>query len=95
MKHVVRTRDTCFNRPRIDGTRMPTATVWSASRGGRDVDYVRENWPHLTDAQIMAAIRYERRWYRRLGRRLPRVTILVDRWHGDEEREITIGGWGW
>jgi uncharacterized protein (DUF433 family) len=91
---IVRTRDVVFNKPRIDGTRIYTSLIWRASEGGHDIDYVLKNWPHLTREQIDAAIRYERRWYRRLGRRLPLVTVVVET-NSAEERDFQIGGWGW
>ncbi len=49
---IVRTWGTCGGEPRLDGHRL---TVWFF-RGHREhIDYLKENWPYLTDAQIAVA----------------------------------------
>lgn len=94
MKHIVRNRDVIGGKPRIVGTRLSTSLIRQASRDGADVEYVLTNWPHLTREQIDAAIRYERRWYRRLGRRLPVLYVNIET-YDQRERDFQIGGWGW
>lgn len=94
VNHIVRTRDVIGGRPRIDGTRLSSAFIWRASLDGTEVDYVLRNWPELAREQIDAAIRYERRWYRRLGRRLPVLYLNIET-YDQRERDFQIGGWGW
>lgn len=64
---IVRTPDTCGGKPRLDGTRLTTEwfrqNVESAGRG-----FVKAHWPYLTDADIDAALAYERLPHRRLRR---------------------------
>lgn len=68
MTRIVRTRDTCGGRPRIDGTRITTDTIYLMWCGDRGVEFVQQAYPHLTVEQVNAALNYELRWYRRLRR---------------------------
>lgn len=67
MTRIVRTRDTCGGRPRIEGTRVTTDTIYQTWHAN-GLEFVQMGWPHLTAEQIDAALNYELRWYRRLRR---------------------------
>lgn len=74
---VVRTPDICFNKPRLAGTRWYTGIVI-----GWDYDRVAllAGYPHLTEAQIDTAIRFEQTPRRRLGRRIVRLRRWLAAW---------------
>jgi uncharacterized protein (DUF433 family) len=58
---VVRTPETCWGRPRIEGTRIKVeqVVVWHDRMGMTPAEIV-ERWPHLTLAGIQAALAYYR-----------------------------------
>jgi uncharacterized protein (DUF433 family) len=64
---IVRTKDTCFGKPRIRGTRVTTSTILHCHEAGWSVAFIADEFD-LTHDQIEAALRYERRQHRRLGR---------------------------
>jgi len=45
-------------RPIITGTRIPVSTIIIYYKQGKDVDEILELYPHLTPAQIHAALSY-------------------------------------
>lgn len=70
-------------RPVLAGTRIDTSTIREFWEDGYDVPEIIEQFPHLSTAQIMAAIAYERTRRRRLerwtARRLQGVARLSER----------------
>lgn len=58
---IVRTPGTCSGKPRIDGTRIKVEQVvlWH-DRMGMDPAEIAGRWPHLTLADIEAALAYYR-----------------------------------
>lgn len=62
---IVRDRDVLGGKPIIEGTRIRSAMVRSYDY---DIWAIRDEYPHLTYAQINAAIAFERHWSRRLQR---------------------------
>jgi uncharacterized protein (DUF433 family) len=59
---IVQDADTCFGKPRIEGTRFPTLTLWHADCDGMGIEEMiaPDMWPHLTREQIEAALEFER-----------------------------------
>lgn len=57
--HIVCTPDTCFGKPRIDGTRIRVQDVvaWHV-HGGQSVDEILTQFPQLKRAEIYAALTY-------------------------------------
>lgn len=62
---IVRDREIMHGLPCIANTRVPSAMVRSFDY---DVELIRDEYPHLTYAQINAAIDHDRHWSRRLRR---------------------------
>jgi uncharacterized protein (DUF433 family) len=62
---IVRDPDILGGASRIEGTRIRPAMVRSYDY---DVAVIRDQYPHLTYAQINAAIEYELHWSQRLRR---------------------------
>ena len=56
---IVRNRYVLGNRPVLDGTRIPTSTVWNFYEEGYDTDAIIRAYPRLTPADVDAAIAYE------------------------------------
>lgn len=75
-QHITRTKGVCGGEPCIAGTRITTRHVWDFRPWS--MAQIRES--HLTIAQVDAALRYERRWYRRLGRRVEAARQRLGRW---------------
>lgn len=67
MTRIVRTRDTCGGRPRIEGTRVTTSTILHCHEAGWSVAFIADEFDLFT-AEIEAALRYERRPHRRFSR---------------------------
>lgn len=80
---IVRTPDVLGGEPRVDGAingRMPTRMVWEMVRDGRDYDYIFENY-RITRWETDAAVAYENRLHRRIGRRVEAAKrALCVRW---------------
>lgn len=81
--HIARTLNVLGGEPRIDGVlngRMSTRQVWEMVRAGRDYLYIWENYK-LPRWETDAAVAYENRLIRRLGRRIEAVKhALCWRW---------------
>ena len=58
-EHIVKTPGTCWGKPRIAGTRIKVeqVVIWHERMGMRPVEIV-SKWPHLTLADIYAALTY-------------------------------------
>lgn len=58
-EHIVRTPDTCWGKPRIAGTRIKVEQVvlWHERQGMSPAEIV-SKWPHLTLADVHAALAY-------------------------------------
>lgn len=56
---IVRNRYVLGNRPVLDGTRIPTSTVWNFHEAGYDADAIIHAYPRLTPDDIRAAVAYE------------------------------------
>jgi uncharacterized protein (DUF433 family) len=58
-EHIVRTPETCWGKPRIAGTRIKVEQVvlWHMRQGLTPAEIV-STWPHLTLADIHAALAY-------------------------------------
>jgi uncharacterized protein (DUF433 family) len=59
---IVQDEHTCFGKPRLEGTRFPTITLWSAYREGMTIEEMigPDYWPHLTREQVEVALQFER-----------------------------------
>lgn len=57
---VVRNRYVLGGRPALDGTRIPTSTVWNYHEAGYDTAAIISEYPQLTPTDIEAAIAYEK-----------------------------------
>jgi uncharacterized protein (DUF433 family) len=56
---IVKTPDTCFGRARIAGTRIKVEHIYNwVERAGMTPVEVVEQYPHLTKAQVYAALAY-------------------------------------
>jgi uncharacterized protein (DUF433 family) len=58
---IGRHRDVHSNRPVVEGTRIPTSTIWSFHKAGYSVEDILREYPSLTVDDIRAALKYERR----------------------------------
>jgi uncharacterized protein (DUF433 family) len=58
-EHIVRTPETCWGKPRIAGTRIKVeqVVVWH-ERIGMSPEEIISEWPHLTLADVHAALTY-------------------------------------
>jgi uncharacterized protein (DUF433 family) len=58
-EHVVRTPGTCWGKPRIAGTRIKVeqVVIWH-ERTGMSPEQIVSEWPHLTLADVHAALTY-------------------------------------
>ncbi len=56
--HVAATPDVCGGRPVIRGTRTPVKSIVGYHKLGLPVDEILEGLPHLTPAQVYAALSY-------------------------------------
>jgi uncharacterized protein (DUF433 family) len=57
---IERKRDVARNAPRVSGTRIPTSAIWSFHLAGFNVDRIVREYPTLTEADVRAAIDYEK-----------------------------------
>jgi uncharacterized protein (DUF433 family) len=57
--HIIKNRYVLGNRPVLDGTRIPTSTVWNFHEAGYDAEAIISEYPQLSPADIEAAIAYE------------------------------------
>lgn len=55
---IIRTPETCGGRPRIAGTRMPVQSIALDYKAGMSPEEIAAEFPHLTLAQIYAALAY-------------------------------------
>lgn len=77
---IVRTADTCWGAPRIDGTRIETRLVWELVQSGRTHQDIFDEYG-IPRWEIDAAVAYEKRLVRRLGRRIEVLQVrLCRRW---------------
>jgi uncharacterized protein (DUF433 family) len=58
-EHIVKTPETCWGKPRIAGTRIKVeqVVIWHEQMGMSPAEIV-SRWPHLTLADISAALAY-------------------------------------
>ena len=56
--HIIATADTCFGKPRINGTRITVELVLSYIATGKTEADILEAYPHLTVEQIRAAVAF-------------------------------------
>jgi uncharacterized protein (DUF433 family) len=56
---IVRRRGVMGGDPVLAGTRIPTKAVWSFHEAGYDTPGILEQYPHLTEDDVRAAIAYE------------------------------------
>src|SRR3954453_19474499 len=56
--HVVRSPGTCGGAPRIDGTRIRVSQIVLMTEQGMSADEIVSDFPHLTLAQVYAALSY-------------------------------------
>jgi uncharacterized protein (DUF433 family) len=56
---VVRNRYVVHNAWVMSGTRVPTEAIWNYHRAGYDVDAIIREYPRLTPADVVAAIKFE------------------------------------
>ena len=66
---IARNRYVMHNNPVIAGTRVPTSAIWNLREAGYSSKRIIEEYPRLTEADIVAAIRFEaeNRAARRVG----------------------------
>jgi uncharacterized protein (DUF433 family) len=57
---IIRNRYVLGNRPVLDGTRIPTSTVWNFHEAGYGTAAIISEYPQLTPADVEAAITYEK-----------------------------------
>jgi uncharacterized protein (DUF433 family) len=55
---LVRTPGTCGGRLRIDGTRMTVNQIASCYKQGASAEDIADQYPHITLAQVYAALAY-------------------------------------
>jgi uncharacterized protein (DUF433 family) len=55
---IVRSPETCGNRPRIVGTRMTVGRIATLWQQGLTAEEIHSEYPHLNLAQIYAALAY-------------------------------------
>lgn len=55
---LVRTHDTCGGRLRIDGTRITVLHIATLFQQGLGAEEIADQYPHLTLAQVYAALAY-------------------------------------
>lgn len=58
---VVRNRYVVHNAWVVDGTRIPTSAIWSFHKAGYSDSAIIEEYPRLTQADVHAAIAFERK----------------------------------
>lgn len=56
--YIVQTPGICGGRPAVKGTRITVPDIAFRHRRGESVDETLEAWPHLTPAQVHAALSY-------------------------------------
>ncbi|HZW29348.1 MAG TPA: DUF433 domain-containing protein [Isosphaeraceae bacterium] len=58
-EHIVKTPETCWGKPRIAGTRIKVeqVVIWHEQMGMSPAEIV-SRWPHLTLADVSAALAY-------------------------------------
>jgi uncharacterized protein (DUF433 family) len=55
---IVRSPETCGNRPRIAGTRITVGRIAALWKQGIDAEEIQNEYPHLELAKIYAALAY-------------------------------------
>jgi uncharacterized protein (DUF433 family) len=55
---IIRSPETCGNRPRINGTRMTVGRIATLWQQGLSAEAIYREYPHLTLVQIYAALAY-------------------------------------
>lgn len=78
---IVATPGVVSGKPRLAGTRIYTTSIWSFHRAGYDVAGIIEAYPHLTRADVLAAVAFElgRRYERRKRKRGGFVALPLER----------------
>jgi uncharacterized protein (DUF433 family) len=56
---IARNRYVMHNNPVIAGTRVPTSAIWNLREAGYSSERIIEEYPRLTEADIVAALRFE------------------------------------
>lgn len=56
---VERVRGRCGGRPVVEGTRLPTATLYGAFMHGWSLRNIARQYPMATKAQVESALRFE------------------------------------
>jgi uncharacterized protein (DUF433 family) len=56
--HIVKSADVIGGMPRVEGTRFSVLQIRNWIESGMDLDYIVENFPPLTPAQIYDALSY-------------------------------------
>ncbi|HEY2412591.1 MAG TPA: DUF433 domain-containing protein [Pirellulaceae bacterium] len=56
--HIIATPGTCGGVPRIDGSRIRVSQIVLMTEQGMSADEIVSNFPHLTLAQVYAALSY-------------------------------------
>jgi uncharacterized protein (DUF433 family) len=51
----------CFGKPRIDGTRMPIASILEYLSSGMSIKELIEDFPFLTEADVLEALAFSAR----------------------------------
>ncbi len=57
--HISQKRQVLSNSPVLQGTRIPTSTIWGFHRAGYSTEGILKQYPQLTKEDIEAAISYE------------------------------------
>ena len=58
---IVRNRHVVHNAWVVAGTRIPTSAIWNYHKAGYSSQQIIQEYPRLTDADVQAAISFERR----------------------------------
>jgi uncharacterized protein (DUF433 family) len=58
--HITRSRGIMHNAPVLAGTRIPTSAIWDFHEAGYGSDEILRQYPRLQDADVDAALTYER-----------------------------------
>ena len=64
---VEKSRTVARNAARIADTRVPTSAIWSFHRAGYDVAAIVHEYPTLNEADVLAAIEFERKAQKKTG----------------------------
>ncbi len=55
-KRISINSEICFGKPRIDGTRMPVASILDYLSSGMSIKELLEDFPFLTEADVLEAL---------------------------------------